>query len=76
MAKTPQWRVDMMEKNEETLVYDAFSAPHPAVEWLLSMVEKGVDVGPMPLGPSRICKNRREMEREVLVNAGLGGGIQ
>jgi hypothetical protein len=54
----------MLENKGEVIVYDAFSGPHPVVEWLLSMVEKGADAGPRPVGPGRVCRVRADMDRE------------
>lgn len=66
----------MHETNGEVIVYDAFSVSHPVVEWLLSMVEQGAHVGPMPAGPSRICSNRKDMERESRQWEHLMTGVQ
>ena len=66
----------MRENNGEVIVYDAFSVPHPVVEWLLSMVEQGAQVGPMPAGPSRICSSRKDMERESRQWEHLMTGVQ
>lgn len=67
----------MHENTEEVLVvYDAFSEPHPVVEWLLSMVEKGADAGPLPAGPSRVCQVRADMERESRQWGHLMPGVQ
>ena len=71
-----------MHKNKgEVIVYDAFSVPHPVVEWLLSMVEQGahvgpMPVGPMPVGPGRVCRSRKDMERESRQWEHLMTGVQ
>lgn len=66
----------MHETSGVVVVYDAFSGPHPVVEWLLSMVEQGAHVGPMPEGPGRVCRSRKDMERESRQWEHLMTGVQ
>ncbi|AEM48044.1 hypothetical protein Acife_1921 [Acidithiobacillus ferrivorans SS3] len=63
--------------HDAELIYDAYAGLHPAIEWLLSLAEKGAaDLGPMPSGPSKVCVNRLDLERQSRLNSGLGGGLQ